>query len=79
MLGMFGVGVERRFRRFALQAELRSVGLGRREDSQDGVIVEDGGPGVPPPTVPRLPGGAATTHAESLSGAMFTLGASYYF
>jgi hypothetical protein len=74
-LGMLGIGVERRFRRFALQAELRTVGIGPREDAMDPVPVADGG--VPQP-LPRLPG-AAVMHAEQLSAGMFTLGASYYF
>lgn len=78
-LGMLGVGVERRFRRLALQAELRMVGYGQREDAGGDVIVDDGP--VPPPTmpVPRLPGAAAPTHAEELRGGMLTLGASFYF
>lgn len=79
-LGMLGVGVERRFRRFALQAELRGIGLGPREDAMGVTDVpdrptSDGGPAP----VPRLPAGAATTYAEELGGAMVTLGASYYF
>jgi hypothetical protein len=75
-LGMLGIGVERRFRRFALQAELRSMGIGPREDAMDPVPVADGAGGAQP--LPRLPS-AATTHAEELSAGMFTLGASYYF
>jgi hypothetical protein len=79
-LGMLGVGVERRFRRFALQAELRGVGIGPRADAMEEIPVADGG-GAPPPTmpVPRLPAGSAATHAEELGGGMFTIGASYYF
>ncbi len=79
-LGMVGIGVERRFRRFALQAELRGIGLGPREDAMGVVDVPDrpttdGGP----TPVPRLPASAATTYAEELGGGMVTLGASYYF
>jgi hypothetical protein len=79
-LGMLGIGIERRFRRFALQAELRGIGLGPREDAMGMADVPDrpttdGGP----TPVPRLPAGAATTYAEELGGGMFTLGASYHF
>ncbi len=76
-LGMLGIGVERRFRRFALQAEVRGFGLGPRSDATEDVPVSGGGSGPMP--VPRLPSNAATTHAEELGGGMFTLGASYYF
>jgi opacity protein-like surface antigen len=79
-LGMLGIGVERRFRRFALQAEVRGVGIGPREDAMEEVPAVDGGGAIPPTMpVPRLPGSAATTHAEELGGGMFTIGASYYF
>ena len=82
-LGMLGVGLERRFRRFALQAELRMVGLGQRNDATGDVpVAVDGGaaptmPGVLP--VPRLPASSAAVYAETLNGGMATLGASYYF
>jgi hypothetical protein len=80
-LGMLGIGIERRFRRFALQAELRAVGLGEREDASE-VTFDDaggGGSGSPPKPVPRLPATSAFTYAQSLEGGSFTLGASYYF
>lgn len=73
---MAGIGVERRFRRFALQAELRMMGMGQRDDAGDPVPVTGGGVTSPQP---RLPASAVTTQAEQLSGGMFTLGASYYF
>lgn len=86
-LGMVGIGVERRFRRFALQAELRGMGVGPREDAMGGDDVPvtggggtgGGGTGGTPPPTGRLPASFATTHAEELGGGMFTLGASYYF
>ena len=85
-LGMVGIGIERRFRRFALQAELRAVGLGQRADAMgDGPVVDDGGAPEPTPApVPRpptqaLPQGFATTYADELSGGVVTIGASYYF
>jgi hypothetical protein len=80
-LGMAGLGLERRFRRLALQAELRMVGLGPREDAVEGVPVADGGGAPTKPTMPGalLPASAATTYADELGGGMFTLGASFYF
>lgn len=77
-LGMVGIGIERRFRRFALQAELRGIGLGPREDAVEGVPVADGGD-APTMPVPRLPASAAATYADELGGGMATLGASFYF
>jgi hypothetical protein len=79
-LGMLGLGAERRFRRLALQAELRMVGLGPRKDATEAVPVSGGGATPPPPnTMGLVPASAAPTYAEQLSGGMFTLGASYYF
>ena len=76
---MLGIGVERRFRRFALQAELRSMGIGPRQDAMDPTPVVDSPTGAGGAPQPLLPASAATTQAEQLSGGMFTLGASYYF
>jgi hypothetical protein len=80
-LGMLGVGLERRFRHLALQAELRMVGLGQRKDATEAVPVVDGGPAPTMTTmpVPLAPAGTVTTYADQLNGGMFTLGASYYF
>lgn len=69
-LGMIGLGVEKRFSQFALQGELRAIGMGPRADSVQ-VAAEDA-------PLPRAPSDA-TRDAEELAGAMFTLGASYYF
>lgn len=89
-LGMLGVGVERRFRRFALQAELRMVGLGQRNDATGDMAVADGGGGALPPGAeplpspqpapkPLVPSPSAAAYADQLDGGMFTIGASYYF
>jgi hypothetical protein len=82
-LAMLGVGIERRFRRLALQAELRAVGTGPRKDASggDAPVVVNGGPAptMPPPLLPPPDTTAATTYADKLSGGVFTLGASYYF
>jgi len=87
-LGMVGIGIERRFRRFALQAELRAVGLGPRADAiSDGPIMDGGAPKPEPTPAPApaprptgaLPQGFATTYAEELNGGVISIGASYYF
>jgi hypothetical protein len=78
-LGLLGIGIERRFRRFALQAELRAVGLGPRADATGDAPVADGGGGGPSRPLPRLPASAATVYADELSGGAATIGASYYF
>jgi hypothetical protein len=78
-VGMFGIGLERRFRRFALQAELRAVGMGPRADAMDPkdlpVVADDGG--MAPEVAPRVP--IQEVGSEDLSGGTFTIGASYYF
>ena len=59
----FGIGLERRFNRFAIHAELRGVAMGPREDEMDV---------VPQRTLdPRT--------AQNLSAGQFNLGASFYF
>jgi len=75
--GMFalGAGVERRFRHFALQAELRAIGMGPRDsaDAEPAVDVMSGtAPAATPPPAP-------TSASDKLSGGTFTIGASYYF
>jgi hypothetical protein len=60
----FGVGLERRFRSFALHAELRGVAVGPRTDEME----TDG----------RGSLGDARTGAN-LSGGLFNFGASFYF
>lgn len=64
-LGMLGVGVERRFRHLALQAELRGVGLGKREEDRM--------------TAARVAEPIVTPANEARSGGSFTLGGAYYF
>jgi len=69
-----GVGVERRFRRFALQAELRAIGMGPRE-TEDEVPATDVMTGTSPAATPPEP----MTTSDKLNGGVFTIGASYYF
>jgi len=61
----FGVGVERRFRRLAIHAELRGVAMGPRSDDME------------VSTLPAIAQDART--GRDLSGAQFNLGASFYF
>lgn len=69
-----GVGIERRFRRWGLSAELRAVGLSPAEEDTADVM--------PPPTT-RDPQPAAPevepVVVEELSGGAFSLAATYYF
>jgi hypothetical protein len=66
-MGMLGVGIERRFRHFALQAELRAVGLGKHEDDAKSDAMAEA------MTV-------TTTSANTeRSGGAFSVGLSYYF
>lgn len=61
-----GIGVERRFRRFGIAAELRAVGLAPREDGND---------------APVAAGAMTTPDAEQpeTSGGQLNLAATYYF
>lgn len=59
----FGIGLERRFRRFAIHAEMRGMAMGPREDEMEV---------RPQRTIdPRT--------AQNLSAGQFNLGASFYF
>jgi hypothetical protein len=84
--GMIGVGIERRFERFALQAELRAVGVGPREMSSTvtdtkpptGTGPATGGTGMTPPPIDPTPPPLSSA-SDKFSGGTFTLGASYYW
>jgi len=77
-LGMLGIGIERRFRHFALQAEARAIGIGDK-DRNDAKV------DAPLPTEPGAPTGMATTAdpvaapSQKQSGGALTIGLSYYF
>lgn len=78
MHAVVGVGVERRFGRFALQAELRAYAIGERTMQHDFVAppppaYPDGTEPVPEPPPTRR------VVSDQLSGGSFTVGASYYF
>jgi len=74
----FGIGLEHRWRHFALNAELRGVAMSERSDAMDPVPAtpQPGTGGDPlPPTI--SPSDVRT--AGELSGGQFTIGASFYF
>ncbi len=68
----FGVGVERRFRRWSLQVEVRAVGVAPNEVDGD----------APPMLEPTRPGGmdlTTTSPSEGKAGGQFALSGNYYF
>ena len=72
-----GIGLEKRFNRFALQAEFRGMGLGPTKAQQD---MTDAPP--KPATdsgMPLPPDSTADATSNDLSGGTFTIGASFYF
>lgn len=77
-LAMLGVGIERRFHHFALQAELRAIGIGDKKRSD---------PPMATPTPATDPGAMTTTvtpptttaPSDKQSGGALTIGLSYYF
>jgi hypothetical protein len=81
-MGQFGVGVERRFHHFALQAELRAIGIGPQKTSD---VMPVTGTVSPPAqtttttTQPPAPQPTMAATSDQLSGGQVTIGASYYF
>jgi hypothetical protein len=71
---MLGVGVERRWRHFAVQAELRGIGIAPHDDEAMA---------TPPPRPTTMPipenEPPIDSGADKLSGGQLTIGASYYF
>ena len=82
-LGFLGIGLERRFGQLALQAEVRFLGIGEREDRfityDDDLPTMGGGTSGSPGIAPRLPYSSDTAYAQTLSGGMATIGLGYYF
>jgi hypothetical protein len=68
-----GVGIERRFRHFAIGAELRAVGMAPHENEAEDVPV----PTEPSPTGMSIP--PSVIEAEGTSGGQFTIAGTYYF
>ena len=79
-LGEFGIGLERRFRRFAISAELRALGVGQRKDQTDPMVTAVPTKGIAATTMPPPPpGNTDTTAAGELQGGQLTIGGSFYF
>jgi len=74
-LGMLGIGLERRFHHFALQAEARAIGVGDKTRNSDAMA-------APPPAQPGAMGTTPpppVTPSQKQSGGALTIGLSYYF
>jgi hypothetical protein len=80
-MGQLGVGIERRFRRFALQVELRAISVGQNPDQTTPLsgTVMGGGPVKSPAGTPVPPPGGNYMATDKQSGAVASIGASYYF
>ena len=76
-IGELGVGIERRFHHFALQAELRGIGVGEPKSEQDAAPVKTTAGTSMATTTTQPP--AMTAPDQKLSGGQLTIGASYYF
>jgi hypothetical protein len=70
-MGAVAIGLERRWRQFALQAELHGFGVGERQPQDVKAMPVANTMQPPPPTM--------TTPDDRQSGGMLTIGASYYF
>jgi len=70
----FGVGIERRFAHFALDAEFRGIALGETKADQQTTPVDGTVMGASPASTV-----APTMSTDKMSGGQFTIGASYYF
>jgi hypothetical protein len=71
---MVGIGVERRFHHFALQAEARAIGVGNRHDLDD----DDDRAGFAPTAMAVSPT-TPIERDERQAGGSLTLGLNYYF
>lgn len=85
----FGIGLERRFNRFAIHAEFRGLAIGDRSDGMSGDTLtptppptatpEPGGMTLPPPLPPNPSDPSDSRTGAHLSGGQFNIGASFYF
>jgi len=78
-MGQLGIGLERRWTRFALHAELAAISVGPPKNN-DQVVYGTGMGGIAPGTTtqPPTPTGTAMS-TDNYSGGQLTIGASYYF
>jgi len=75
-----GVGLERRWRHFALQAELRAISAGPQKDST--VMAQPAGTAPAPNTTttqPPAPTPTMSATPDNMAGGVLSIGASYYF
>ena len=77
-LAMLGVGVERRFRHFALQAELRAVGMGNR-DHEAPAMPDAAALSAQVTTMTTTVTAPPAPLDEKRGGGSFSIGLSYYF
>ena len=81
--GQFGLGIERRFRRFALAAEVRMTSVGERKDreARGAEPAPAPEPGPTTGTVPTepVPEPGFQPAPDRQKGGQFTVGLSYYF
>jgi hypothetical protein len=70
----FGVGIERRWSRFAIQGELRAVGVAKNDDMDDAPQVD-----MPVSSMDPYPGTVGTPTYGGKKGGQFALTANYYF
>jgi hypothetical protein len=77
-MGQLGIGIERRFARFALQAELRAVNVGPPKNN-DQIMPVSGGIAPGQTTQPQQPPQPTNMASDQLSGGLLSIGASYYF
>jgi hypothetical protein len=72
-MGALSIGLERRWRQFALDAEIHAFGVGERQqqDQVKAMPVANSSTQPPPPTM--------SSPTDKQSGGMLTIGASYYF
>jgi hypothetical protein len=74
-LGAVSIGIEHRWRHFALQAELRGFAVGERRDQQ-----QDAPPkAMPVANTMQPPPDEVVAPSQERSGGVVTIGASYYF
>jgi hypothetical protein len=77
----FGAGLERRWTRFALQLELRAVGVAPHEDDEvmpvTGVVTDAGGNMMPLP--PEKDPSVTTNRGDGMSGGQIVFTGNYYF
>jgi hypothetical protein len=71
----FGIGIERRWSRFAIQGELRAVGVAKNEDMGDEPVKVD----VPTNSMDPYPPYIGPTDTGGKKGGQFAVTANYYF